>query len=246
MTDERKASILVVDDEIDTCRNLADILEEFGYEVDTATDGQAGLDKVRSKAYDVALLDLKMPGMDGLTLYRRIRQERADTVAMIVTAYATAQTKSDALQAGAWQVLSKPVDFARLLSFVESAVSQPVVMVVDDDKELCDSLWDTLRERDYRVCLAHTELEAARRLADREFQVVLVDLRLPDGDGRRVLDQIRQKNPQARSVLITGHRDEMEQSIQQALEQGVDAVCYKPFDVKKLLETIDKLAHRIK
>src|SRR5262249_18722868 len=61
------SSILVVDDEIDTCRNLSDILTDLGYQVDTALDGFAALELAREKPYDIALLDLKMPGMDGLT-----------------------------------------------------------------------------------------------------------------------------------------------------------------------------------
>ena len=56
-----------------------------------------------------------MPGMDGLTLYREIKKISAGTVAIIVTAYAGAQTAEEALAAGAWQVLPKPVDFPKLL-----------------------------------------------------------------------------------------------------------------------------------
>src|SRR6516164_4621363 len=109
MTDQHP-SILVVDDEVDTCRNLSDILTDLGYRVDIANDGLSALELVRRNAYDVALLDLKMPGMDGLTLYREIKKLRADTVAIIVTAYATSATANEALTAGAWQVLPKPVD----------------------------------------------------------------------------------------------------------------------------------------
>src|SRR5476649_840187 len=97
-------SILVVDDEVDTCRNLSDILTDLGYHVDTAHDGKTALEKVRQKRYDVALLDLKMPGMDGLTLYREIKKIRAGTVAIVVTAYASSSTASEVLDAGAWQV----------------------------------------------------------------------------------------------------------------------------------------------
>ena len=72
-----KAHILVVDDEVDTCHNLSDILTDLGYRVDVAHDGISALELVRRNAYDVALLDYKMPGMDGLTLYREIKRLRA-------------------------------------------------------------------------------------------------------------------------------------------------------------------------
>ena len=84
--------ILVVDDDVDTCRNLTDILTDLGCRVDTAHDGPSALERVRKKRYYVALLDLKMPGMDGLTLYREIKKLSAGTVAIIVTAYATSAT----------------------------------------------------------------------------------------------------------------------------------------------------------
>jgi len=237
----RQPTILVVDDEVDTCKNLSDILTDLGHRVDIAHDGPSALELVRHTSYDVALLDLKMPGMDGLTLYREIKKLRADTVAIIVTAYATSAKADEALTAGAWQVLAKPVDFPKLLGLVDEALSQPLLMVVDDDPDLCANLWDLLRERGFRIGLAHDEGQAAERLRDRSFSVVLIDMKLPKGDGSRVYRLVREKNPQARTVVITGYRTELDQLVQKILNEGADAVCYKPFDVPKLLLTLHQL-----
>src|SRR5262245_30507411 len=196
-------SILVVDDDVDTCRNLSDILTDLGYRVDTAPDGPSALELVRRNAYDVALLDYKMPGMDGLTLYREIKKLRAGTVAIVVTAYAGGATAEEALEAGAWRVLPKPADFPNLLGPVGGAVGQPLVLVVDDDPDLCASLWDLLRERGYRVSFAHDERQAAEQLRGIAFQAVLIDMKLPEGDGTTVFRLVRQSNPQARTVVIT-------------------------------------------
>jgi DNA-binding NtrC family response regulator len=234
---------LVVDDEVDTCRNLSDILTDLGYLVDIAHDGPSALDLVRRHPYDVALLDLKMPGMDGLTLYREIKKLRAGTVAIIVTAYAGAATADEAVAAGAWQVVPKPVDFPRLLGLVDQALGQPLVLVVDDDPDLCASLWDLLRERGYRVSIAHDETAAAEQLKDTWFRVVLIDMKLPAGDGSTIFRLVRQSNPQARTVIITGHRTETERLVEQVLQEGADAVCYKPFDVAKLLRTLEELTN---
>src|SRR5438046_769744 len=153
--------LLVVDDGEDTCRNLSYIITDLGFRVDVAHDGPSALKLVKRNPYDVALLDLKMPGMDGLTLYREIKKLRAGTVAIIVTAYASSATAAEALAAGAWQVIPKPVEVTKLLPLVEEVLGQPLVLVVDDDHDLCATLWDLLRERGYRVCLAHHEREAA-------------------------------------------------------------------------------------
>jgi CheY-like chemotaxis protein len=235
------ATILVVDDEADTCRNLSDILTDLGYHVDTALDGFAALKLAQKKPYDIALLDLKMPGMDGLTLYRELRKLRSETVAIVVTAYASKATAEEALAAGAWRVLPKPVEFPRLLELVEEALGHPLVMVVDDDHDLCANLWDLLRERGYRVAVAHDEAEARRLMQARDFRIVLIDMKLPRGDGGSVFQRVRQTNPQARTVVITGHRVEMDPLIQRVMAEGADAVCYKPFDVPRLLTTLEQL-----
>ena len=233
--------VLVVDDEVDTCANLSDILTDLGYRVDVAYDGLSALELVQQNAYDVALLDLKMPGMDGLELYRRIKQVQAGTVAIVVTAYASSNTANEALAAGAWKILPKPVDLSKLLALVGEAVGQPIVLIVDDDHDLCQSLWDLFRERGYRVCLAHDPPDAAERLKQRAHDVVMIDMKLPQGSGADVFRLVRRANPQARTVLITGLRGEMEQLVEQTLAEGADAACYKPFDVPALLETLENL-----
>jgi len=239
---QRTARVLVVDDERDTCANLKDILTELDFEVDVAHDGPSALALVERNRYDVALLDLKMPGMDGLELYRRMRAIQAGTVAIVVTAYASTDMTNAAQRAGAWQVLSKPVDVARLLPLVHQAADQPLVLIVDDDHDLCAALWDLFRERGMRVGIAHDIAGAERQVRGLEPRVVLIDLKLPGGDGGSIFRHIRNVNSLAKTVLITGYRREMAELIDQITAEGADAVCYKPFDVGELVATVRRLA----
>jgi two-component system response regulator HydG len=239
---DKAARILIVDDEPDTCANLSDILTDLGYVVDTAQDGFAALKLVEKTTYDIALLDLRMPGMDGLELYRRIRQLSAGTVAIVVTAYASSDTAKSVLSAGAWKIVPKPVNISNLLNLVSNALDAPLVLVVDDDRDLCDNLWEIFHERGYRICTAHDVPEAEKKLREHRFHVVLIDMKLPAGDGQQVLHALRQADREARSILITGFTGEMESKVQQALQAGANAVCYKPFDVEKLLSTVHELS----
>jgi two-component system response regulator HydG len=233
--------VLVVDDEPDTCANLADILGDLGYQVDVAHSGPQALKLAAGRMYDLALLDLRMPGMDGLELYRQLKERSAGTVAILVTAYASGETAQRARDAGAWQILPKPVDIAKLLELVQQALDQPLVLVVDDDRELCATLWDVLRERGYRVHLAHDVPQAGSVLAGAAIEVVLLDLKLPGGDGTQVLQQIRRQAPQARTILITAYRDELEEKVQAALAEGASTVCYKPLEMDNLLQQLHSL-----
>jgi DNA-binding response OmpR family regulator len=123
-------------------------------------------------------------------------------------------------------------------------LDRPLVLVVDDDHELCTNLEDLLRERGFRVALAHDAEEVAGTLGERAYSVVLIDMKLPGGDGLSVFRQVRQANPEARTVVISGYRSEMENLIERALQEGADAVCYKPFDMPRLLEILNALARR--
>lgn len=238
-------SILIVDDEADTCANLSDILSELGYEVDTAQEGVVALELVQRKHYDIALLDLRMPGMDGLELYRRIKEESAGTAALIVTAYSSSDTAKSAIAAGARQIVSKPVDIGRLLILVQEALNSPLVLVVDDDQDLCNNLWDVFHERGFRVQLAHDVADAGKALEQSEFQVVLLDMKLPGGNGHNVLQLVRATNPQARTIVITGYPSEMESRVHQALAEGANAVAYKPFDMASLLTQVTAFAQTL-
>lgn len=235
-------AILIVDDEVDACQNMADILGDCGYHVDVAYDGFSALNLVRTHTYDIALLDLKMPGMDGLTLYRNIKKLSAGTVAIIVTAFAAKSTAHEALTAGALEVFPKPVDFPRLMEILNDALKRPLALIVDDDVELCENIWDLFNERGYRLCMAHDENEAEARLQTREFDVVLIDMKLPQGNGLGVYQKVRQASPHhAHVIAITGCRSETESFVQQIIADGDNAVLYKPFNVENLLGTLSRL-----
>lgn len=234
--------ILVVDDEEDICRNLSDILGDLGCRVETASNGASALEMVKRRPYDVALLDLRMPGMDGLELCRAMKAVRSETVAILVTAHASGSTAEEALASGVWQVVPKPVNLGRLLKLVDEALGLPLVLVVDDDREMGSNLRDLFRERGYRVTLAHDTSEAADRLRKASFRVVLIDMKLPGGSGCDVFRVVREVNPDARIVLITGCRSDSDVLSERILRENVDAVCYKPFDVPRLLSAVQELA----
>jgi CheY-like chemotaxis protein len=119
------STILVVDDDQDTCASLSDIITDLGYRVDVAYDGPAALDLSRRQTYGLAVLDYKMPGMDGVELFGHLKRIRADTVGVLVTAYAADATLRAAEEAGIRRVLPKPVDFGRLIPLIEEVAGAP-------------------------------------------------------------------------------------------------------------------------
>jgi excisionase family DNA binding protein len=108
--------ILVVDDEASIRDLLSTALELADYDVDTAPDGHAALGRLRSGRYDLLITDLKMPGMDGLTLIREARQLTPALPVVIITAYSTEASAIEAINLGVIGYLTKPFRITSLFS----------------------------------------------------------------------------------------------------------------------------------
>ncbi|MCF8143640.1 MAG: sigma-54 dependent transcriptional regulator [Deltaproteobacteria bacterium] len=102
--------ILVVDDERPMRESLNDWLKEDGYRVGLAASGQEAIDMARKEPWEVILLDLKMPGMDGLKTLQKLKEVRPDAEVLMMTAYATVETAVQAMKEGAFDYLVKPFD----------------------------------------------------------------------------------------------------------------------------------------
>ena len=100
--------VLIIDDEVAVNNNIRKVLARKGYHVDQAVTKDEALQKVEQKAYKLALLDLKMPGVKGLELLRAIREKRPETMVIIITGYASIETAKETARLGAVAYLPKP------------------------------------------------------------------------------------------------------------------------------------------
>jgi len=117
----KQLSILVVDDETIVRESLGDWFREEGYRVDTAQTGAEALRLAAQNTYEIALLDIKMPRMDGLELQARLAEAAPDVTVIIMTAYASVETAVRALKAGAYDYIVKPFDPDELTHLIRRA-----------------------------------------------------------------------------------------------------------------------------
>jgi len=109
-----KKHILVVDDDRSVLRSLAEILQLEGYEVETAKSGQEALEKSNTRSYDVTLLDIRLPDMEGTELLTKLNDNSSSMIKIMVTGYPNMQNASDSLRLGADAYLIKPVSPEKL------------------------------------------------------------------------------------------------------------------------------------
>jgi DNA-binding NtrC family response regulator len=120
----KDVKILVVDDEEIVRESLCSWFEEDGYKVDSAKDAVDALNKLNETRWDIYFLDIKMPGMDGMELHRRIREIDKEAVVIMITAYAAVDTAVQALKEGAFDYITKPFDPENLGHLVRNAAKQ--------------------------------------------------------------------------------------------------------------------------
>ncbi len=114
----RARRILVVDDDDDICCNLRDILEDLGFEIDTANDGSSAIAFAKVHAYDLVLLDYQMPEMNGDNVYRELLKLRPKVATIMITALANTEGAQRSVDAGISHLLQKPIDVEQLLQLL--------------------------------------------------------------------------------------------------------------------------------
>ena len=125
-TSVARPHVLVVDDEASIRDLLSQTLALAEYDVDTAPDGSSALDRMRSNGgYDLMIADLKMPGMDGLSLIRQVKQIKADLPVIIITGFSTESSAIDAVNLGVAGYLTKPFRVPQVLAAAAKALGAP-------------------------------------------------------------------------------------------------------------------------
>jgi DNA-binding response OmpR family regulator len=167
--------VLLIEDSERLRRSVSDGLRRSGFAVDTAGDGEVGLYHARSGVYDVIVLDIMLPKIDGLTLLQRLREEGKDTHVLLLTARDTVQDRVTGLRAGADDYLVKPFAFDELLARVEAlarrqhGTKHPVIRMGALEIDLAAK---TVTRGGVRVILPPREYCLLEFLAMRRGQVV--------------------------------------------------------------------------
>lgn len=239
---EQKLKILVVDDNEELCMNVTDILEMNGHEVTIALDGFKALELVEQDKFDVVLMDIKMPVMDGVETYKRMRKISPETPVIMMTAFAVEDLIREALRTGAYGMMNKPLDFNRLLQTIAQATGTgAMIMVADDDENLCSNLEDILASSNYRVIVAHDGSSAVETAEKNNFDIIIIDLKLPALNGLEAYLAIRDFRPDVVAIIITGHITEMNDLAQQAIAENAYTCLEKPLNMNELMEMIEKI-----
>ena len=156
--------VLIVDDEKNIRLTLSLALESMGLEIDAAMNGEEALDKINQKEFGLILLDLKMPGMDGMEVLRRVREIRPDIRVIIITAYGTIESAVEAMKLGAVDFIQKPFSPDEIRELVSKVIDREKI----DERKTTD--YDSYIELAKR-CVQDRHLSAAMEHVNRAISI---------------------------------------------------------------------------
>jgi DNA-binding NtrC family response regulator len=232
--------ILLAEDDHATRRGIAMFLQAAGHEVTQAADGQAALDALRAAAPELVISDIRMPSLDGLSLLARLRERGCEVPVLMMTAFATIEEAVKALQAGAIDYLTKPLNLDELAVRVQRIESQ--LTLVRENRELRDRLREVEHPQMVGPGKAMSELRRAveRVAADADVPVMIYG---ESGTGKELVARtIHAQSPRARhrfvDVSCAAFSDELLESELFGHRKGAFTGAYR--DKQGIVET----AHR--
>ena len=240
----RPLKIFVVDDDRDAAEGLGEVLEMFGHQVTLAFDGESAVQIFKEQDFDVSLMDVMMPGMNGVESFLEIRKIKPDAKVFMMTGFSVQQLLTQAIENGALGVFDKPVNMEKLMASLEDIKPEGLVLLADDDPNFRATMEDLLRQNGYNVCVAQTGEEAIQKGLDEDVDIMVLDLQMPVLNGLEAYLDLKKRGRAKPTIVVTGHADEETEAIDTLRDMTSTGVLVKPFDPTQLLKALETISQR--
>ncbi len=231
-------SILVVDDHHGMLQTLTDILKDEDYQVAAAESGIEAIELCQQNEFDIILMDVKMPGLNGVETLQRIKSHIINTRVIMMSAYTVDELKQESLRAGAVAFLQKPIDVEAVMKIIEQ-VRQPFILLVSDDEREMSTLMTYLNRHNYRAYATQDIKELISLTQQIHFSVIITDTDIVSNDGMEIHQVLKEVTP--RSLLIVLDETSLERSDNMEVSAGkLAAVSEKAEDTSELFAILDE------
>jgi two-component system response regulator HydG len=228
--------VLLVDDEAPLRLTLAANLELEGFVVTEAASAEDALMLVRNHGFDLVVSDIRMPGMNGVELFRELRRLRPKLPVVLMTAFALEELVEEALQTGAYTVLSKPFDVGNAIEVFWQAVRSPVVLVVDGQPQFAAHAATQLKKLGLRAEAVAGASQAFSFLSAGNVDLCVVDVLLGEQTGPELVAQLRALHPGLSIIAMSS--DDAPGLVRQMASLGTQSFLKKPLSIPELVRSI--------
>ena len=213
----KELNILLVDDEKKFLESISERIRLKGFEPLLATSGTEALDLARKHKIYAAVVDLKMPDMDGIVTITKLKEIHPEVKTVLLTGFGDEKVReaAEALDSeyfekdrmgGFW-------DFIKIISKKEFTI-----LLVDDEKKFLESISERIRLKGFEPLLATSGTEALDLARKHKIYAAVVDLKMPDMDGIVTITKLKEIHPEVKTVLLTGFGDEKVREAAEALD----------------------------
>lgn len=244
MNDE--TTILVVDDNVDLLETFAMILKRRGFYVETAENGASAVDKFKEQNFDITLMDIVMPEMNGVDALKKIKEMQPEASVILMTAYSDEDLIKTARDQGAHKIINKPIKIDQLIELIKSAAASEPILIVDDDTDICQTLTQILKSQGHEVVTANSGEDAVIIASEKSCQMAFIDIKLPNIDGLETFLRLKEINPDILTVMMTGFRNEVKDALDKAQAASAVTCLYKPFDPAEAAELVRQIGRKPK
>lgn len=234
----RSLRILVVDDDADNAYSLGELFEMEGHAVKVALSGEDAIAAYLSADFDIAFMDVMMPGLNGVESFMEIRRMRPEAKVFMMTGYSVEQLLQQALAQGAMGVLPKPLDPDRLLRTLREVEPSGIVLVEGDTPETGRDLVAIAQRAGIRCGHVRHPREP---LLDAD-SLAVIDTGLPLISAVEIYRDLQRQGHARPAVIVTPPCTSCQDAHEALRDIQVTGVLSKPFDPVQLLATLETLA----
>lgn len=230
--------IMVVDDDEDNANSLGELFELEGHDVTVAHSGEDAIAAYVSENFDLAFMDVMMPGLNGVESFMEIRKLRPEARVFMMTGYSVEQLLQQAMDHGAMGVLTKPIEIDRLLRTLDEVKPSGIVLIADEDPTFGMQLKQLMDGAGMRCGLLQRETDV---LLDGDAMAI-IDINKPLIHGVEIYTRLRRQGHMRPAIIVTKPGDQGGDAFDALRDVAVTGILNKPFDPMMLLQRLDFLA----
>ena len=232
--------VLIIDDDRDLAESLAELIEARGHTASLAFSGEAGIARFRQQHYDVAFVDVKMPGLNGVATFLGLRKIDPSAAVIMMTGFSAEQVLRDGAQAGTLRVIDRAAITMEMMPIIDEVKPRRVLVGVGPDHSLAADVRHELASRGYTVDVAYSGEEVLERAMADAADAVILDQRLPVLSGFDLYLALRWGGHPVPTIIAANRAKEHDAAID-LLQPITESILSKPFDPAEVLGELDKL-----
>ena len=237
---EKEFNILLVDDEKKFLDSISERVRLKGFEPLPATSGKEALEIARKTKIHAAVVDFKMPDMDGLVTITKLKEIHPEIKTVLLTGFGDEKIK-EAVETIDTAYFEKD-EMGRFWSFITGMGQKEFnILLVDDEKKFLDSISERIRLKGFEPLPAASGKEALKIARKTKIHAAVVDLKMPDMDGLVTITKLKEIHPDIKTVLLTGFGDE---KIKEAAE-AMDTVFFEKDEMSSFWNFMKKLHNQL-